>query len=298
MTNTNTPPVYLLCFGELGRLVETVMPARLKQELHIVQFPTNAYKLKSGSEGYKETWTNSRNSLTEDDWHIAKQTESLMHRLLFSRKQPLVICVADPNHTYVLDQLNKNLGILRRAGLNTLGLFLDDNTIESAELPPSLANGCLGYAQIRLNGHAKDPHSYRRAAMACVKQIELLYDLAAYPDSEPSFLRMLPLLLKDCSQFVLASGYAEEDLSLAGGRLSSKLQKRLYEPVRGRSLVMVLSRKHHLGFYEISIVNSACANLLGKRMLIKAGGIGHPHLRMGQYLLIGMVSAKRKHAIG
>jgi len=298
MRNTNAPPVYLLCFGDLGRLTETVMPARLKQELHIIQFPNDAYLLESGSRGRKETWKLSRNSPTSEDWQAVKQTESLMHRLLFSRKQPLIICVADPNDNHTLENTNRNLGILQRAGFKVLGLFLDDGYIRSEELPQSLANKCLGYTQIRLNGHAQDHQAHRRTAVACVKEIELLFHLATYPDSEPSFTRMLPLLLKDCPQFVLASGYAVKNLSVAGRRLSSKLQKCLYEPVRGRSLVMVLSHKHHLGFHEISIVNSACANLLGNRMLIKAGGIGHPHLRKGQYLLIGMVSARKKHVVG
>lgn len=300
MTNTNTPPVYLLCFGDLGRLTETVIPARIKQLLHIIQFPNDAYilKRKCGKEGQVETWMLSRNSFLEVDWHAAKQTESLMNRLLFSRKEPVIICVVDPSDFRARERAEKNLGVLKRAGLKILGIFLDDGSEDAAEVPKRLLETCIGYTQIRLDGHAEDWQARKRTALACVRQVELLYHLSTYPDSEPSFLRMLPLLLKDCPQFVLAAGFAEGNLCVAGERLSSKLNVSLQKPVHGRSLVMVLSNKQHLGHHEISIVHSTCSTLLGRRMVIKAGGNQHPHLRKGQYLLIGMVSAPKVHSRG
>ncbi len=290
MKHTNAPPVYLLCFGELGYWTEKVLPARIKQLLHIVQFPNEDYVLKSSSQSMKETRMWAQNAKLNGFWNTTKKTDLLMHRLLFSRQQPLVLVVADPADMRIRALAEKNLAILSRAGVKPLGLFLGIGSEELADVHASLSEKCLGYTSIPLTGHEEDLLALRRSAMACVKQIELLYHLATYPDREPSFLRMLPLLLKDSPQFVLAAGFAEDNLMVAGERLYSQLNERLRKPVRGRSLVMILTNKHYLGFHEISMVNNACSKLLGRRMLITPGGRLHPHLRKGQYLLIGMVN--------
>jgi len=290
MKHTNTPPVYLLCYGQIGQLTETVMPARIRQVLHIVQFPNQSQQ--------NETWKNvekadcflpqnkSKNPLKTPP----TKAEALLNRLLFSRKPPLLIYVLDPLDEEAAVKAAETLSLLHRSGFKPLCLFLDSSLGRGLEIPRAILFKCLGYSLIQLEGHEEDAQAYRRSAQAIVRQVELLHHLATYPDRKPSFLKMLPLLMKESPQFVLAAGFADENLSVAGQLLSTKLKQQLKRPVQGRSLVMVLSNKHHLGFHEVNIIHNTCATLLGRRMLVTGGGRSHPHLRTGQYLVIGMVN--------